>query len=265
MKKQIHHIKIFFLFTFFILFIFSCKNDKEESYGKLQFNFNFNVNGSNLKTDTFLYTNAAGNPYLINNVQYFISNIALIKNDGSTFRLTKDGIFRYIDTDIPTTLSWMVSDAIPAGIYTSVAFTFGIKSYQNKSNMFVNPPESNMWWPDMMGGGYHNMKLNGKWLPPSQTIGNPFNIHLGIGMLKDNITGDTIFIDNSFDVKLALSPLSIHNESHIINLSMNIDSWFSTPNIYDFDTYGGAIMQSQPLMQMIKDNGIDVFSATVVK
>jgi len=45
---------------------------------------------------------------------------------------------------------------------------------------------------------------------------------------------------------------------------MNIDSWFSTPNIYDFNVDGGAIMENQILLQKIKENGYDVFSAQLV-
>ena len=215
-----------------------------------------------LKTDTIIYTDAAGNPYEVDNVQFFITNVFLNMSNGSSFALTKDGFYRYVDTDIPSTLSWLASDNIPAGSYNSVSFTFGIKSSQNISNMFVNPPESDMWWPDMLGGGYHYMKLNGKWLPPSQTIGNPFNIHLGIGRVVDTISGDTTFLDNSFGVTLNFSPLN--NESHVINISMNIDSWFKTPNIYDFNVEGGVTMENQQLMLMIKQNGFDVFSAQVV-
>ena len=256
--------KIYTILIFASILFISCKHESEESYGKVQFNFTFNVNGATLKTDTILYTNAAGNPYMINDIQYFITNITLIKTDGSSFPLTKDGFYRYIDTGIPSTLSWLASDAIPSGNYNSVSFTFGIKSYQNKSNMFVNPPESDMWWPDMMGGGYHYMKFDGKWLPPSQTVGNPFGIHLGIGMVVDTIVHDTTFVDNSFDVKLNFSTLVIHNENHVINLSMNVDSWFSTPHVYDLNVEGGMTMQSQSLMQMIKENGYDVFSAQLV-
>ena len=32
--------------------------------------------------------------------------------------------------------------------------------------MFVNPPEVNMMWPDVLGGGYHYLMLNGKWKTP---------------------------------------------------------------------------------------------------
>lgn len=256
--------KYFFVPLVFISLLFSCKKDKEESYGKIQFNFKFQVNGTTLKTDTIMYTNAAGNPYMINNIQYFLTNIKLHNSNGGVFQLSKDGFSRYIDSDIPSTLSWLVSDEIPEGTYNAITFTFGIKSSQNKSNMFVNPPESGMWWPDMLGGGYHYMKLNGKWLPPSQTIGNPFNTHLGIGRVIDNNTSDTTFVDNSFEGTINTANLIINNETHILNFIMNIDSWFKTPNVYNFDIDGAAIMENQKAMQKIKENGFDVFRIEVL-
>ena len=76
--------KYFFVPLVFISLFFSCKKDKEESYGKIQFNFKFQVNGTTLKTDTIMYTNAAGNPYMINNIQYFLTNICWCSNENGS-------------------------------------------------------------------------------------------------------------------------------------------------------------------------------------
>lgn len=45
-----------------------------------------------------------------------------------------------------------------------------------------------------------------------------------------------------------------------LNITMDINNWFSTPHIYNHDFWGGDIMQKQAAMQMIKENGFDVFN-----
>jgi hypothetical protein len=140
---------------------------------------------------------------------------------------------------------------------------FGIAEHHNMSFMFVNPPEKDMFWPEYLGGGYHYMKLNGKWMPEGQTIQTaPFDFHLGIGQeyysYPDSITG---FIHNNFRVFLSESGFTIKSgETLEFILSMHVDRWFKDPHIYDHDVYGGYIMQSQEAMQKVKENGHNVFT-----
>ena len=124
--------------------------------------------------------------------------------------------------------------------------------------MFVNPPESNMQWPDVLGGGYHYMMMNGKWKDSINQIEN-FNTHLGIGM---DINGnDTTMVDNSFRVKLQGSGFTLAKDAtKEVQIVMNIESWFETPYVYDHNHFGQMIMQNQTAMQTISANGADVFT-----
>lgn len=124
--------------------------------------------------------------------------------------------------------------------------------------MFVNAPEVNMMWPDFLGGGYHYMMMNGKWKNASAQI-EDFNCHLGIGRV---ISGtDTTFVDNSFIVDIPSSSFTLTiDQTREIQIIMNIESWFKTPNIYDHNVYGGDIMGNQAAMEKIAQNGFDVFS-----
>lgn len=129
--------------------------------------------------------------------------------------------------------------------------------------MFVNPPESYMFWPEFLGGGYHYMKLNGKWLEDGQTIETtPFNCHLGRGQIyysfPDSIIG---FIPNEIRVSLPASSFEVKaGENLQVYLTMNIENWFEEPHIYDLDYFGSYTMQNQEAMQTLKDNGYNVFS-----
>jgi hypothetical protein len=248
-------------------FAVSCKEDDTATAiqsGHISLSFLHLVDGLPLQKDTLKYINAAGNPYEINQVMYFISDVRLFKSDGSIKIINEWTDIHYVDIDIPATLKWEVYDDISAGSYDSLTFVFGITEEKNKSFLFVNPPEVNMMWPDVLGGGYHYMMINGKWRDTSGFVQN-FAFHLGIGQLyKSNVIEvDSIyaFVQNYFSVNLPDSDFTIEKDMKIdIEIVMNIDSWFNTPHIYDHNHWGGAIMQNQPAMQIAKENGYDIFS-----
>jgi hypothetical protein len=246
----------------------SCKKENaqtaETPAGKIILKFAHKVNGQGLVIDTLMYTNAAGNEYLVNEIQYFISDVRLHNADGSTFLIKAWDDIHYIDTDIPSTWTWNVMDSIPVGSYNSVSFTFGISQAKNQSYMYVNPPENNMFWPEYLGGGYHYMKLNGKWKDTSN-LAMPFDFHLGIGqtyaggvIVVDSITG---FVQNYFDVTLPGAAFTMADkETRTIEIVMNVESWFETPHVWDINYWGSYIMQNQTAMQTARENGYDVFT-----
>lgn len=250
----------------------ACKTEEpdppEENWGKIILNFKHQINGIPLEFDTLLYINAAGNPFLVNEIQYFISDISLYYHNGSVSLINDWKAIQYVDTDIPDTQSWEVFDKIPEGTYDSINFTVGIADEKNASFMFVNPPESFMFWPEFLGGGYHYLKLNGKWLEEGQqNQTTPFDFHLGRGQIyysyPDSITE---FIPNEFTVSLPNSGFQINTGQTIdINIIMNIENWFQNPNIYDHNVWGGYIMQNQEAMQLVKENGHNVFSVELAK
>ncbi len=254
---------------FLLLFsITACDNDEpvdepQDLSGRITISFVHLLDGQPLTFDTLKYINEAGNPYMVNEIQYFISDVRLFKSDGSEKIIDDWKDIHYIDTDLPETHSWEVYDKIELGTYDSISFTFGIAPEKNISFMYVNPPEKDMFWPEFLGGGYHYMKLNGKWLPEGQTFQTtPFDFHLGRGQVyysyPDSIIG---FIENQFNVSLPASGFDLNaGETKQIEFIMHVENWFKDPNIYDHDIYGGYIMQNQEAMQMVKENGNNVFT-----
>jgi len=250
----------------------SCNTDKPDekaSSGHISFTFNHLADGLPLQKDVMKYINAAGNPYEVNQVMYFISDVKLYKSDGITKLINDWTDIHYVDIDIPSTLKWDVYDDIPSGAYDSVTFVFGITKEKNQSFRFVNPPEVNMMWPDILGGGYHYMMINGSWKDNANVI-KSYAFHMGIGQLyKSNVINvDSIsaFVQNYFTVSLPGSAFTIENgEVRKMEFVMNVDSWFKSPHIFDFNFWGGAIMQKQPAMLMAKENGYDVFKMGVIE
>jgi hypothetical protein len=262
---------------FIIAVLFACvhltgcikgHSDPNLDGGKIVLKFAHYVDGQPLEKDTLKYVNAAGNRYSVSDVKYFISDVVLHKSDGTSQFIYKWKDIQYVDEAMPATTTWNVFDAIKPGDYDSISFTFGISKEKNISFMYVNPPEVNMAWPDMMGGGYHYLMINGFWKDLNNQR-TPYNFHMGIGQIysgPNNTGAITGFVQNYFPVYLKNSSFSIHKgETKEIQIIMNIDSWFKTPHVYDHNYWGGAIMQNQAAMQMAKENGFDVFTIGGIK
>ncbi len=252
------------VFTFAVIsMITACRQDKDQiTPGNLTIQFNNQVNGQPVVYNNMQYTNAAGNPYEVTNVQWFISDVSFINSSGDTIPASQEDWIHYVDSDLPETQTWTLKNIIP-GEYRSIVFVFGIRGEKNIPNMFTDPPESNMLWPYEMGGdhgGYHYMKFNGFWRTPGG-LRNPFNCHLGVGQVYDSLGNVTGFVQNWFKVALPSSNFTMPAGGTIeADLNMSLENWFRGPYIWDWNVFGGAIMANQTAMNWLRINGQDVFS-----
>ncbi len=249
-----------------LAFATACKPEPgpEKPSGVLTLTFEHLADSLPLRFNTMAYTNVSGNPYEVTEVMYFISDIRLYHSDGRIIRVSDWENIHYIDSNIPSTLTFSAGSGLPYGRYDSLTFTFGLSEEINTSYAFVNPPEVNMAWPEVLGGGYHYLMLNGWW---RDTVGirKPYNFHLGIGQIYENNSGQvadiTGFIHNHFDVTPSGSSFTVPSEGNVsLIVSMHIQSWFDTPLNFDFNVWGGAIMQNQDAMYIGAVNGRDAFS-----
>lgn len=267
-KGSIGLISAIFILQIFVLNACRDHEDEENTDGKIILFFNQVINQQAIEFDTLHYVNAAGNPYLINEIQYFISDLTLYPANDDAFIIDEWKDIHYVDTDISSTQKWEVFDPIAPGLYDSIAFTFGFSEDKNQSFMFVNPPERDMFWPEYLGGGYHYMKLNGKWKENEQSTQlTPFDFHMGIGQIYDPESDSIIgFVHNNFRVSLPFSNFEMSTGDRInIHIFMNVENWFEDPVIYDHNTWGGYIMQNQEAMAIAAINGHNVFSVEIEK
>lgn len=253
---------ILFLLVSVMLLCSVC--NKSVDYGNTELHISHTVNGSPLTTDSLCYVNEAGNRFLVTEIQWFISKITLKSEQGDEYVLghreantlaptSQERIF-YIDTNLPET-QIIETVSIPCQKYISIQFTFGLDKEDNVTGLFTDAPERDMFWPESLGGGYHYMKLNGKYLDSDGNLA-PMNLHMGIGQNEDQ----SVFYQNYFTVELPLDLTVEKDGSNVICLDMNVDNWFRSPNTYDLNVYGSAIMQNQEAQQALKENGNDVFN-----
>jgi len=275
------------LITFYLTAVMACsKQQDQQKYasGSLTFRIVHSVDGIAFEKDTMHYVNYSGNRYMISNVQWFLSNLTLVKTDGTRVHCATNDEYLYVDTDLPETNRFKMTN-LPIGDYAAIDFTFGLNEASNTSYRFVNPPESFMFWPEYLGGGYHYMKLNGKWIN-KQGQSAPFNFHLGIGQIfitKSNglhayfafgssanthcegfnppfqLPEVSSFVQNYFQVTQHLNFSVIPESESIINLEMRLDQWFDGSTHFNHDDWGGSIMQQQQAQDIARENGQKVF------
>jgi hypothetical protein len=243
-----------------VFFSVSSCGEKDQP-AKITILFEHFISDKPLKKDSLGYINASGNRYEVNELQYFISELVLWKS-GEKYKPDMGNGIHYVDIDLPLTLNWYPETELPSGKYDSITMTLGLNEVVNQTGLFVNPPERDMFWPDMMGGGYHYMKMNGKWMSEGNLL-EPFNLHLGIGMKEDSF-GNEQFFHNYFSISLPLDDCYLDGNQlyNLFILRMDLNSWFETPNSWNWDEIGGQIMQNQDAMHLAARNGADVFTVT---
>lgn len=246
---------------FFILlpFIFiSC--EEEQEVGLLNIHFTHYVDQASVQLNQMVYTNAALNPYQINEIKYFVSKVYLISDENEYVKVEQDEGLHYVDLNYPTTASWNLNN-LEEGEYKAIQFVFGLDEEDNTSNRFPNPPECNFFWPQHLGGGYHYMQINGKWQPPTGDLKN-FNFHTGIGQLyySNVLAIDSIYayVHNYITLTVPVNFAIKEAETSHLEFRMNVEQWFKDPYVYDFNYFGSSIMQNQNAQSVIKANGRDV-------
>lgn len=226
---------------------FSCKHDKDQTtpvtlVQGINLNIGYKVDNFSFLIDTFLYITDVGYQYKITKLNYYLSQLSLIKSDSTTL-LLKD--YQYVDAVVPSTNQLTLKN-IPAGDYIGLQFNIGLDSIHNISNALATTADNiNMQWPDPMGGGYHFLKFEGDYIDSSGNYG--FAMHVGT---------NTCLIP----VKIFKHVVILTNKTTPVNMVMNINEWFRNPNLFDFDVDGNYIMGNAAAMNKIAENGVDVFN-----
>ncbi len=203
--------------------------------------FGASVNGMPLElgqTGIFPFTNHSNDIYNIQTLRYIISDITIHADDDTKLLLDE---VHFVDLSIDSTLTLTIPEIILNKQYTSISFTMGLDSTKNITNLFLNENFfPSFAWPDILGGGYHYMQLEGDF----NTVFNGYATH----------TGPTNGIDFSFS-----KTFSIYiNNRNSIYIMMEIPNWYQNPEILNFTTNG--IMGNINSQEILRTNGIeDVF------
>jgi hypothetical protein len=223
--------------------------------GEVTLQLDHSVGNDSLLLHVERYTNAAGNHYDINELRYYISNVALVRADASLVPLA-DVVYR----DLAESQTRLRSvGGVPNGDYTGVRFTFGLDAQRNvDGGLPVSFENGLMVWPDPLGGGYHFMQLDGR----HHGGGTGWQAHLG---RLDRPT-DPVPIDPHFEVQLDFASacgsgcaLHLAGDRWTVQLVMDVNKWFEAPNLFDFDVFGSDVMSNPTAQRELGENGVHVF------
>ncbi len=241
MKKLI----ALFLLSFFL---FSCGDDEKKEFNTI-YDFTFNWDGTDITYDDFStikYTNKYGTKLSITKMRFLISNITFHGSDGDSIKIKG---YNFVDVASNTGLVYTPETKIPEGKY-DITFTFGFDTIDNKKK-YPDLNSVNWNWPEALGGGYHFMQYEGKFIDDSDKE-QPYALHIGTARKSEGV-----FEPNHFRVSLGSVNL---DDDKRIEIKMNIAEWFKNPYTWNLNEYSTPLMPNYDAQILMHNNGKTVFS-----
>ena len=235
----------------------ACENDadNENATSSITINFTHTWNGqavTNTDFNIIKYINEKGNSLSISRLRYLISNVTLTNTQGESLTLSD---YNLIDVTNTRNVSFTPTTAIPIGNYNNMAFTFGFNNTDNYVvNGYADLNAASFNVPKMLGGGYHYMQLDGKFINNNNEE-QGYNYH--VIRAVDNLGGNPSFPQDTF-FNVDLGPVKLTSNT-VITVEMDIAEWFKTPNTWDLNVLSQSLMPNASAQIMMFENGQNVF------
>lgn len=250
------------LIAFLAVALLGCNNDDDSTPVPVddvtvQFTFTHNWDGDAIEStdyDLLQYFNANGEQMSISKLVYLISDVVLI--NGTTGEKFEPGDYNLIDARQGTNLTFTPNAEIPPGDYL-VSFTFGFDDEDNQDGVYPDLNSADGGWnvPMMLGGGYHYMRLEGKYIDNnSDEVGYQFHTIRA----NDKDTTPITLQDTSFEVDLGVVTIGDNTN---IEVEMNVAEWFKNPNQWDLNVLFTVLMPNFDAQIQMFENG-STFSNT---
>jgi len=249
-------------YLLFILTFFSCTEDNDDIITpiKVQATFNFNhdwdgipVNSSDMEITNYRTSN--GEEITIGpRFRYIISDVTFTNSTSGEVIEIDD--YNLIDVAEATNLSYTPEVQITAGQY-NVSFTYGLKTEKNIDGTYTDLNTASFSVPPMLGGGYHYMQMDGKYMSNSNSL-EGFNYH-HIRAVDPDATNGPSFPDQENFITVELGTIAL-TANTAIEVKMNVAQWFKGPNIWDLNILNQALMPNSLAQKMMNENGQNVFS-----
>ena len=253
--------KINVLFLILSVVLISCNNDDEATPPadvSVDFTFSHNWEGSvitNSDFDQIQYTNENGEELSISKLDYLISDITFTNTTTGEVYAADD--YNFISVRNNTNMSFTPDITIPAGTY-AVSFTFGFDDEDNQDGVYQDLNTIGWNVPMMLGGGYHYMRLEGKFIDnTSAEVGYQYHTIRA----ADNTVTPMILTDTSFEVELGNIQIV---EGVGITIEMDVAEWFKNPNTWDLNVLHSMLMPNYNAQIMMSENGRSAFSLGAV-
>lgn len=219
-------------FGVFCSIIFSSCNKTEiqPGYASIYITFQYTFGShQSLQWDSLLYVTCNQDTISFSRLEYILSNFAFYSK-GKIYK--QKGSF-YINPKENKNI--VKIDSVLGINYDSISFTIGDNHLQGIYDIDI----MSMFWPDMMGGGYHFLKLEGYYTHNTMKMG--YAMHAGGFPLSP--------------IKYTLKcPITISHLSHTLTLNHKLDKWFDGTSCYKVSSYNYS-MGVDSLMIKILQNG----------
>ncbi len=214
----------------------------------------YTVNGRPLELETGRYLAASGDSFYVSRVRHYLTNFQFTSADTNFV----DTRLHYVDAEQLPTLRFLIPN-VPRIEYVSLAFLIGLDDARNRLGGIAEPTldDLNMEWPIPLGGGYHNIQIEGFYWREG-VARRPFNAHLG--RAQESPSQGTPYINHNVPVLLRDVVFTETDGARSLSLEMEIDQWFRTPQVYDFATWGNFIMDRHEPQQILRENAADAFN-----
>ena len=222
-------------------------------------NFKHDWDGTNVSSanfNTIQYFNENTDELSIEKLRYLISNVTFHKTNGQTIVI--EG-YNLVDVTNDENLTYVLPAQIPVGTYSNVSFTFGFDNDDNTDGAYTDLNSASWNVPMMLGGGYHFMQLEGKFIN-NVASDQGYQYH-AIKAVDNTDPMNLVFQDTFFTVNLG--EVIVHNNSSV-DVKMNIAEWFKSPHSWDLNDLNSMLMPNFNAQVKMYDNGQDAFSLGTV-
>jgi hypothetical protein len=252
MKKSIIVLGI----VFFAMY--SCSTDNDLEINKINFSLNFKHNWKDSITITnadfgdLKFINERNQKLSIERLRYLVSDVTLINQNGDTISSNDYHLIDVADND---SFTFTISEKVPVGIYSSIKFRFGFSAANNIDGAYPELNSANFNVPGMLGGGYHFMQFDGKYID-SVNVKSNFNYHM-ISAIDIKDVNNIKKTDTSFEVNLG--KVIIEGNSPI-QVKVDISQCFKNPNLWNLNKLNTVLMPNYEAQLKMSANGKNVFS-----
>ena len=219
--KRLFNFCLYLFTSFSILSLLSCSNSEPTPGAALTIEFDNVVGTKNLVLNGPSNTNASGEDFVVTKFNYFISNIKLLRADGSSYTVPQDSSYFLIKEDTKES-QFVKLKNVPVGDYSGVEFMVGVDSLRSTSPVekrkgALDPGGSmddGMYWA--WNSGYIFMKLEGT-STKATSANSKFYYHIGLfGGYNEKTVNNTKVVKLSFGTLKATVSTDDTPEVHLL-------------------------------------------------
>ncbi len=239
-----------------LTFMVACSSNDDINVNPVSINFNFTHSWEETQITSndfneFVFTNENGETLSIERLRYVVSEVILIHESGVVTQINEHKLIDVTNDDV----TFITSPLVLPGNYNSVSIRFGLASDYNLDDAYPDLNTAVFNVGDMLGGGYHYMQFDGKFLDSNNTE-LPFNYHyipaVDLSAVNAPQPEDT-------SINLNLGPTVI-SENSTITINMDLYEWFSNPIVWDLNSLSVNLMPNYEAQLLIAQNAASVFS-----